>query len=310
MSKWVLYSLLFGLMVIWGFNVSAIKLLVMYFPPAMIQGFRVLMAGIIVILFLIMVKSFSKVSTKNTIAIIFASLFGVVGHHLFLAVGLTNTTATNAGLILGLIPLFTSVLAIFFLREVFTLTKFVGILVALVGVYFIVMNEQGALNGLSIGDLYILGAVITQAISFILIKKLTNNMESRQMTGMMLFFGALLLLVTSLFIEDTSKVVLHEIPNFIWWVFAASALFATGLGHVIYNYAMHRLGAGTTAIFINLTPFFSIVGSVLFLGEELFFKHIIGFACIVLGVVLGTGTLKINMGKRVTETKETSVLKG
>lgn len=309
MSKWVLYSLLFGLMVIWGFNVSAIKILVSYFPPAMIQGFRVLMAGVVVIIFLVLIKSFRKVSLKNTMGIIFASLFGVVGHHLFLAFGLTNTTATNAGLILGLIPLFTSVLAMIFLRETLTLTKFVGIFVALAGVYLIVMNDRGTLNGLSIGDLYILGAVVTQAISFIIIKKLTNNMDSRQMTGMMLSFGAMLLLATSFFIEDTNAITNTAAPSFVWWIFAASAIFATGLGHMIYNHAIHQLGAGTTAIFINLSPFFSIVGSVVFLGEALFLKHVVGFGCIILGVVLGTGTLKLNF-RRVIHRKQTSAVKG
>ncbi|WP_246939547.1 DMT family transporter [Bacillus pinisoli] len=295
MSKWVLYQLLFWLMVIWGFNVSAIKILVSYFPPALMQGTRILIAGLSVILILWLSKSLKKVSSSNIVGLLIASIVGVVGHHLFLALGLMSTSATNAGLILGLIPLCTSILAMIFLNEKLTVTKSLGILLALIGVYLIVMNKNGGLNDLSIGDLYVFGGVITQAVSFILIKKLTANIESRQMTGMMLVFGSIMLIVISFFTESRENIVFSEVPVYIWGVLLASAIIATGLGHMVYNYAIHKLGAGTTSLFINLSPFFSVVGSFLFLGEQIYAKHIIGFAFIISGVILGTGAVKFRL---------------
>ncbi|MGM0844851.1 MAG: DMT family transporter [Bacillota bacterium] len=298
MSKSGLYILLFLLMIVWGFNVSAIKILVTHFPPVMIQGVRVMMAGLAVILFLFLKKSFHKVSRRTLAGILTAALFGVLGHHLFLAIGLTETTATNAGLILGLIPLSTSIMAMIFLNERLTLLKTMGILAALFGVYLIVMNEKGSLSGLSMGDLYILGAVLTQAVSFVLIKKLSVSIDSRQMTGLMLFMGSILLILASFFFPETNTVLLSEKPAYVWWALVGSAIIATGFGHMLYNYSIHRLGAGSTSIFINLTPFFSIVGSSIFLGEEILSKHIVGFCFIVLGVLLGTGTFRALMKKR------------
>ncbi|MBM7663103.1 drug/metabolite transporter (DMT)-like permease [Bacillus mesophilus] len=293
MSKWLLYQLLFWLMVIWGFNVSAVKILVTYFPPAFMQGTRILIAGLSVLLILLFMKSLRKVTRKNIIGLLIAAFVGVVGHHLCLAIGLMSTTATNAGLILGLIPLCTAILAMIFLNERLTITKSLGIFMALIGVYLIVMNENGRLNDLSIGDLFVLGGVITQAISFILIKKLAANIESRQMTGMMLVFGSLMLLIISFFTESPETITTTEIPSYVWWILIASAVIATGLGHMVYNYAIHQLGASTTAIFINLSPFFSVVGSVLFLGEQIHAKHIVGFTFIISGVILGTGAIKL-----------------
>jgi drug/metabolite transporter (DMT)-like permease len=297
-SKSGLYLLLFLLMVIWGFNVSAIKILVTYFPPVMIQGVRVMMAGLAVILFLFLKKSFHKVSPKNLIGIFSAAVFGVLGHHLFLAIGLTATTATNAGLILGLVPLSTSIMAMIFLNERLSVLKSLGIIAALFGVYLIVMNEKGTLSGLSIGDLYILGAVLTQAASFILIKKLSVSIDSRQMTGLMLFMGSILLIIASFFFPEKETALTFDQPAFVWWTLIGSAILATGLGHMLYNYSIHRLGAGFTSIFINLTPFFSIVGSSMFLGEQIQSKHWIGFCFIVLGVLLGTGTFKALLKRR------------
>jgi drug/metabolite transporter (DMT)-like permease len=297
-SKWGLYLLLFLLMVIWGFNVSAIKILVTYFPPVMIQGVRVMMAGLAVILFLFVKKSFHKVSRKSLLGIFSAAVFGVLGHHLFLAIGLTATTATNAGLILGLVPLSTSIMAMIFLNERLTILKSIGIIIALFGVYLIVMNEKGTLSGLSMGDLYILGAVLTQAASFILIKKLSVSIDSREMTGLMLFIGSILLILASFFFPEKKTILTFDQPAFVWWTLIGSAILATGLGHMLYNYSIHKLGAGSTSIFINLTPFFSIVGSSMFLGEQILSKHFVGFCFIVLGVLLGTGTFKALLKRR------------
>jgi drug/metabolite transporter (DMT)-like permease len=277
-------------MVIWGFNVSAIKILVTYFPPIFIQGVRVFLAGIVVVVVLIMSKRFERISRKNVLGIFVAALFGVFGHHLFLALGLTLTTGSNTGLILGLVPLFTSIFAMIFLKEVFTIVKFVGILAALGGVYFIILKGNGPVSGFSLGDLFIFGAVITQAISFIVIKKLTTNLDSRQMTGIMLIFGSSMMFGLSFWIEPVETSDFHQ-PVYVWLVLLASAVFATGLGHMLYNYAIQQLGAGSTAIFINLTPFFSLLGSALFLGEKIVLEQLIGFVLIVIGVILGTGML-------------------
>jgi drug/metabolite transporter (DMT)-like permease len=278
-------------MVIWGFNVSAIKILVTYFPPVFIQGVRVFLAGLVVIVVLILSKRFERISRKNALGIFVAALFGVFGHHLFLALGLTLTTGSNTGLILGLVPLFTSIFAMIFLKELLTFFKVIGILSALSGVYFIILKGNGPVSGFSLGDLYIFGAVITQAISFIVIKKLTTNLDSRQMTGIMLIFGALMMFGFSLWIEPV-EISQFQQPMYVWLVLLASAVFATGLGHMLYNYAIQQLGAGSTAIFINLTPFFSLLGSALFLGEKIVLEQLIGFVLIVIGVILGTGMLE------------------
>lgn len=307
MSKWVLYLLLFMIMVVWGFNVVAIKALVSHFPPVLITSLRIFTAAIVVFIFLFYGKLFKKLTVKQLGAIFMASLFGVLGHHIFLAIGLTQTTASNAGLILGLVPLATSICAILFLGDRLTILRFIGILFAFVGVSFIVLNGNSKLGGFSFGDILVFGGVITQAISFVLIKKLTTAMESRQVTGVMLVFGAFLLFFSSLILEPGEVNQLSGQPTYIWLVFFASAIIATGVGHLIYNYAIHRLGAGETAIFINLTPFFALVGSAFFLGEQILVTQIFGFIFIIIGVVLGTGTVDHYLYTRKIKSEKAAV---
>ncbi|MBE4909006.1 DMT family transporter [Bacillus luteolus] len=288
MKKPLLYGLLLFVMVVWGFNVIAVKIIVESFSPVTITSLRVFLAGLVVLAVLFYRKELKRVTKQEATYILIGAFSGVLGHHLFLAVGLTTTTASNAALILGLIPLVTSIFAVLFLKARFTITKLLGVILGFTGVSFIVMNGAGV-HYISIGDFYIFLSVIAQAISFIFIKKATQTLEAKVMTCYMLILGATFLFITSLLMDPSGITSLSEGTSAAWLIFLASAVIATGIGHMIYNSAIHQLGAGETAIFINLTPFFALVGSVLFLGESITSFQLLGFIFIISGVLLGSG---------------------
>jgi drug/metabolite transporter (DMT)-like permease len=256
-----------------------------------LTSFRIFTAGLVVILILFFIGQLRKLSRKEVMYIGTASLFSVVAHHLFLAVGLTKTTASNAGLILGLVPLVTSVLAIVFLGNRFTVFRFIGILLGFTGVVFVVLNGKSGIHHVSIGDFYIFLSVLSQAISFIMIKKATETLDARVMTGWMLLFGSVLLFIISLWMEPDGLSSMTNWTPSLWVIFLASAVLATALGHMFYNKAIQQIGAAESAIFINLNPLFSLLGAYLFLGESISHSQIMGFIFIVVGVILGSGVL-------------------
>jgi drug/metabolite transporter (DMT)-like permease len=291
MSKPFVYLSLVAIMMIWGLNVIALKILVNHFSPVTLTSFRIFTAGLVVILILFFIGQLRKLTRKEVMYIGTASLFSVVAHHLFLAVGLTKTTASNAGLILGLVPLVTSVLAIVFLGNRFTVFRFIGILLGFTGVVFVVLNGKSGIHHVSIGDFYIFLSVISQAISFIMIKKATETLDARVMTGWMLLFGSVLLFIISLWMEPDGLSSMTNWTPSLWVIFLASAVLATALGHMFYNKAIQQIGAAESAIFINLNPLFSLLGAYLFLGESISHSQIMGFIFIVVGVILGSGVL-------------------
>jgi drug/metabolite transporter (DMT)-like permease len=291
MSKPFVYLSLVAIMMIWGLNVIALKILVNHFSPVTLTSFRIFTAGLVVILILFFIGQLRKLTRKEVMYIGTAALFSVVAHHLFLAVGLTKTTASNAGLILGLVPLVTSVLAIVFLGNRFTVFRFIGILLGFTGVVFVVLNGKSGIHHVSIGDFYIFLSVLSQAISFIMIKKATETLDARVMTGWMLLFGSVLLFIISLWMEPDGLSSMTNWTPSLWVIFLASAVLATALGHMFYNKAIQQIGAAESAIFINLNPLFSLLGAYLFLGESISHSQIMGFILIVIGVILGSGVL-------------------
>lgn len=291
-KKYAIYLMLVGVMVAWGLNVIATKVLVSNFMPVTMTAFRIMTAALSVFLLLIPMRQLRLLRGKEWGYVLVASLFNVVGHHYFLSLGLANTSASNGGLILGLGPLLTTLMAILFLGTRMTWFNMTGIVLGLSGVAFIVTHGSSGMSGVSIGDVYVFLAILAQAISFILIKKMSATLDPRLMTGYMLFFGSFGLYALSLVLEPEGMASMAQTDIGLWAVFLGSAVIATAVGHMTYNYAIGQVGAAKASIFINLNPFFALIGSSLLLGEAVTIVQMSGFVLILIGVLFGSGALE------------------
>jgi drug/metabolite transporter (DMT)-like permease len=291
-KKTTVYALLVAVMAMWGLNIIWLKLLVNEFAPVTMTAFRIFVAGVAVLLFLSVKGVVRKLTFREFSFICVVSLFNIVGHHYFLSVGLTNTTAMNGGLILGLVPILTAIASLFLLKVKFSVMKVVGILFAFFGVIFALVAGHGGAISTSYGDVQIFLAAVSQAISFVLIKKASTNIDARLMTGWLMIVGSAGLFFVSLAVEPQGLATMKTDNYLIWLVFIGSALLATAFGHMTYNYAMQHIGASESAVFINLNPFFALISSYLFLGESLYIAQFVGFLLIVFGVLAGSGAVE------------------
>ncbi|MCY9063034.1 DMT family transporter [Bacillus inaquosorum] len=282
------YGLVFFVTAIWGLNLVIIKVLVEDLPPQTMTAFRIMMAGITALIMIVLGKSFRRLSKKEWIYTLLGMLFGVILHHSLIAVGLTMIDASNASLILALVPLTTAILAVLFLGEQLTKLRVLGFILALTGVFFI---QDGSFSNmqLSQGELIIIIAMFVQAISFIFVKKATETLDSKQVTTIMYLAGSIGLLIISFITEPGGVNEMTSASLFTYFLFIVSGLVATGIGYIVFNAAIQRIGAGQTAIFNNFVPFFGLVFSAIFLNETITTSQLIGFVFIVAGVLFGTG---------------------
>ncbi|CEG25552.1 drug/metabolite transporter (DMT) superfamily permease [Bacillus sp. B-jedd] len=287
-------------MAAWGLNVIATKIIVNSFMPVTITSLRILTAGAAVFVVLTFMKKVRMPSKTEFIYILVASIFNVVCHHYFLSVGLTKTTASNAGLILGLGPLLSAILAAVFLGSRFHFIKMIGVLSGLAGVSFMVLDNSQGVGAVSLGDLFVFLSIFTQAGSFIIIKKASKTMDPRLMTGYMLVFGSIILFFISLIQEPGGLKGLGQANQSVWVIFFASAVIATAFGHMAYNFAIGKVGVAESAIFINLSPLFSLIGAAMLLNEQITLAHLIGFLFIIAGVLFGSGAFEewVNFRKK------------
>lgn len=285
-------------MVFWGFNLSAVKVLVSSIDPILLTAVRIFVAGISVLVIAYFLNVFRLPTRKELKTIIFIGIFNVIIHHTILSLGIHYTSGVNSGLILGTGPLLTVILSIIFLKDRVTRLRVLGFILGFVGIGITTVGAGDGFSALSMGDLFVFIAILSQAISFILISKLNPDFDPRLLTGYMLVIGSFFIFVTSLFMKKD----LGQLSYLFSWklglVFLFSAVACTAFGHMTYNYAIKQVGPVESAIFVNLNTFFSILGVALFLGEPVYMNHIGGMLLILIGVFIGSGAMDYLLRKR------------
>ncbi|MHA6251221.1 DMT family transporter [Oceanobacillus sp. CAU 1775] len=293
-----IYLLLLFVMMLWGFNLSALKVLVTNIDPVLLTAVRIAVAGVSVIIITFFLGIFRFPTKKEFKTILYISIFNVMFHHVLLAQGLTTTSGVNAGLILGAAPLVTMMLSIIILKDYLSRLRVLGFILGFTGIIITTFVGSGGMSSIAIGDVYIGLAVLTQAFSFILISKLNPSFDPRLLTGFMLLVGSIAIFIYSL-ITDVN---FGQLSTLFDWklgsLFLFSAVLCTAFGHMVYNFSVKEIGPAESAVFINLNTFFGLLGVAIFLGEPILFNHIIGLALILIGVFVGTGALEYLLKKR------------
>jgi drug/metabolite transporter (DMT)-like permease len=276
-------------MVIWGLNVVILKVLVSELPPLPMTAIRVTIASITAYLFIRLTQSFRRSTKNELLLIVLSAICGVILHHLLLAIGLTTINASNASLILALVPITTAMFAALFLKEAVTRLKFLGFILAFVGVFFIQGASFTSFN-MSKGELIVFISMIAQALGFIFTRKVTVTMDSKQVTAWSMLIGSCGLLILSFILDyDGVQAMLSPKPGYVYTLLIISAFGATALGYIIYNASLQKVGASNTVVFNNLVPLFGLIFSSLFLNEVITMEQITGFIFIVAGIIFGTG---------------------
>ena len=166
--------------------------------------------------------------------------------------------------------------------------QWIGVLLGLCGVSSVVL-AGGGLAGLALGDIFVFISIFIKVLSFLVISKAARTLDPRLMTAYMMVIGSAVLFIISLIQEPGEIHAFATVPTSFWLAFAASGIIGTAVGHMLYNYSVGKVGPSKAAIFINFNTLFSLLGSVLFLGEIVTTRHLIGFFFIIAGVILGSG---------------------
>ncbi len=289
-------------MMIWGFNVPLIKILVSTFEPVTITAFRIFTASLVIFLILGKMGKVHWPAVYHWKYILGGGLFNVFFHHLFLGLGAAGTSAVHMGIILGLGPILTALMSVVFFRRGLSLLRVLGFVTGTAGVLVTVLGGGAGLSGFVLGDLYIFLSISAQAFSFILVSRAARDMDPLLLTGYMQLFGSFGLFLASLITEPAGLASLENINVYMVIVFMLSAVGATAIGHLVYNNTITKIGPAEAAIFLNLSTFFSLVGSAVILGEPIYYYHWLGLLLIVPGVLMGSGALEEMIRKRRQKT--------
>jgi drug/metabolite transporter (DMT)-like permease len=218
----------------------------------------------------------------------FVSLTGIALFNTFVYVAGHYTSAINMALIgTTSSPIFATILAIIFLKEVVGQFRILGMLICISGILLLISNGSWAKLAafhFSIGDLWILAGAFAFAIYNVLVRKKPVGISADFF--LMILFG---MGTAMLFPFYIGELIVSPAPN--WNPTLIGSILYLGAGtsaiaFLCWNLAIQKLGAGRTVLFGNLIPVFSIIEAVLILGEKMSTAHLISGAIVILGLTI------------------------
>ncbi|SOE08965.1 O-acetylserine/cysteine efflux transporter [Streptomyces sp. 2323.1] len=265
---------------IWGLNFSVIKIGLESVDPLILAGIRFTLCALPAVFFL----KRPQVPWRYIISygLVFGvGLWGVV--NLGIKAGLSSGIAS---LVLQFSAFLTILLGAVVFRESLSRFQYLGIAVALVGLFSITFVTDGTVTLVGVA-LVLFGAVSWSVANVILKKAAPKEMLAFLVWSSL--FSPIPLFLLDLVVNGTKGFV--ELPHQIGWAAVASILFQaypnTVLGYAVWNWLLREYPVSTVAPLSLLVPIFGVLGSVLIFNEPLPALKLVAGALIVAGLVIG-----------------------
>ncbi len=273
--------------IVWAFAFPFIKIGLEELSFINLTIMRFLIVCIIfIIIFILMPKKFSKLHRKDIIPISILGFFGVIVYHFGLNYGEQFISPGIASLIIATIPIQIIILARVILKEIITFKKFIGIILALIGVLIISIWGK-AESTLEIeyifGALAILIAAIMAALYTIAGKRLLERYNGLSLTVYAMLFGSIGLIP---FISQSFIIQVESMTPKAWFAVIFLGLFSTVIGYVIWYIALKIKSASEISIYLYAIPVLSTIISFFWFKDEITLMFIVGGFLVLIGLFI------------------------
>jgi drug/metabolite transporter (DMT)-like permease len=274
-------------MLIWGINITSVKVAVSALPPLGFGLLRYALASGVLFAILKWREGSLGVRRSDLRWMIPAGAIGIGCNQIAFLLGVRMMSASLAAIILATTPLITACLAAIVAHERLRPRALVALLISFCGVVVVILGQGSRMSASWAGGLLILAAGVTLALGAIWAKWPLRTCSPLRVTAWMAFFGGLALLPLGLPALATTTP--SSVTPLIAAAIAFTVLGSTVLGNMAWNYAVQQLGATRTAAYTYLQPVVAVAIAAVLLRERLAPVQVLGGAVVLLGLLLYTG---------------------
>jgi drug/metabolite transporter (DMT)-like permease len=291
---------LFVTMMVWGLNLTVVKLLTQVLDVALLTLLRMALAAAVLWLLLRWRHAARHPWSGGEwlVGLILAGLM-VYAQQLLFSEGMARSSATNAALVVALGP-FVSLLAegLVFGKRL-PPRQLIGVTLALCGVATVILSQpQAQWSRASLGDLLIFASVVTFAAGGVMMQKMVRRRSMLSISTFTHAAGAAMLLAHASVVTPGGLAALLTVPWWGWGLIAFSGIFATALGAMAWTHGIQALGVGRTASYLSWVPVFGVGFGALLLNEPLTLWHVVGGAGVLAGSTLALRTTGRSAGEK------------
>jgi drug/metabolite transporter (DMT)-like permease len=263
-----------------------------YASPCFLLGSRMTVAGILIL-------AYQSFTSRKALAIEKADLPNLALTSFFVYFltnvlefwGLQDLTSSKACFIYNLSPFLSAIISYLILSEGMSGKKWLGLMIGFLGMGWLLYRNDSSdeiqlISFLSKGELFLIGAVISSAYGWIMMRKLRHrNYPALTINGIGMLLGGILSLITSFITEEWNPAPVTSWPPVIEgsiYMLIVSNLLAYNL----YSHLLHRFTATFLSFAGFVTPLFAAAYGAFFLKEPLSSDFFIAAAVVFVGLYI------------------------
>ncbi|NYE06497.1 drug/metabolite transporter (DMT)-like permease [Bacillus niacini] len=284
---------LYALMAIsfWGVSFVSTKAVLGKLDPYSLLVIRFGIGAIFLLLLLLLQRHRLQISIKYVPHLMVLGILGVFVHQVLQATALLTINASAAGWLISFSPVFTVILSMLFLHEKLSITKAVGMVMAITGVLIISSTRSGQSFqvAINLGFLLMILSTLNWAVYSILVKSLKIPYPPLVVTFYMCLLG--LILTTPFILRNRGWEDLSFLNYSEWAHLLFLGVFVSGIAYWYWGKALEVLEASKVSMFLYLEPIATLIAAVLLLKEKVLLISAGGGIIIIIGVIIVNGQL-------------------
>jgi len=276
------------MVLIWGSNFSIVKVALRDFPELAFNAMRMAVGSAVFLSAILLTRDRSAprpaLTRRDWTELFFLGAVGTFLYQLCFVAGVGRTSVGNSSLIIGVQPVVIALMSAVAGHERITPMRWVGILIALCGLYVVVGHDIDLSGTTWRGDALMIAAVICWSLFSVAAQPILKRHSPLIVIGLAFSIGGALYVITTLPILVGLN--WRGVSAFSWSMMLISALFSLNLSYWIWYTGLKKLGGSRTSVYTYLTPIIAIAVAAVWLGEPIARNQVAGAGAIFAGLLI------------------------
>lgn len=284
-SPLLAWVLLIVLAFIWGSSFILIKKGLIGLAPQEVGSLRIVAASLFLLPF-----ALKRLKTVERSKLPFYTSVGLLGSlvpSFLFAIAQTRLPSAITGVLNGLVPIFTILIAVFILKQKQAKAVYGGVVIGFIGMAILITAGQGnSFGGINSYALLVVLATVCYASNLNLIKQKLNSVPAVTVTSIsLLLVGPLAFVYLFGFTDFWYKLMNVEGTGIATFYISLLGIVGTAIALIIFNKILQMKDALFASSVTYIIPAFAVMWGVID-GEKIYLWHYLGMAAIGIGVYI------------------------
>lgn len=273
------YFALGAICIIWGTTYLVLRIAVLHFPPLLFVTIRQILAGSLLIAFMLLTQKAVWPDRRNLMRQAIAGFFMISLGNGLVAWAEVFIPSGVAAILCSLMPVMVILINVSVDKEAKpTVPIIAGVLIGLLGIVMMFQEHLAEFSNIEyqLGIFVIFIAVISWAGGSVWLKKRGNDGNAFLNAGLQMFFGGIWLIPATLLFDDLNTIrwSAEAAYSFVYLVVVGSII-----AYACYSYVLRKLPMAVVSLYAYVNPIVAVLLGWLVLSEKLNIK--IGIAILV-----------------------------